>query len=130
MKLGHFFNKIMSDIQTREDLHLLMSEFYLKLLADSKISYIFIKVAKIDLVPHLEELVDFWEQILFERGIYRKNVLQIHTDLNQQSKLSEEHFAIWLNYFNTTIDENFSGPTAENMKTRALSIATVMKIKI
>jgi len=130
LKLGHFFNKIMSDIQTREDLHLLMSEFYLKLLADSKISYIFIKVAKIDLVPHLEELVDFWEQILFERGIYRKNVLQIHTDLNQQSKLSEEHFAIWLNYFNTTIDENFSGPTAENMKTRALSIATVMKIKI
>jgi len=120
----------MSDIQTREDLHLLMSEFYLKLLADSKISYIFIKVAKIDLVPHLEELVDFWEQILFERGIYRKNVLQIHTDLNQQSKLSEEHFAIWLNYFNTTIDENFSGPTAENMKTRALSIATVMKIKM
>jgi len=130
LKLGHFFNKIMSDIQTREDLHLLMSEFYLKLLADSKISYIFIKVAKIDLVPHLEELVDFWEQILFERGIYRKNVLQIHTDLNQQSKLSEEHFAIWLNYFNTTIDENFSGPTAENMKTRALSIATVMKIKM
>ena len=130
MKLGHFFNKIMSDIQTREDLHLLMSEFYLKLLADSKISYIFIKVAKIDLVPHLEELVDFWEQILFERGMYRKNVLQIHTDLNQQSKLSEEHFAIWLNYFNTTIDENFSGPTAENMKTRALSIATVMKIKM
>lgn len=120
----------MREIQTREDLHLLMNEFYLKLLADSKISYIFIKVAKIDLGPHLLDLVDFWEQILFERGSYRKNVLQIHTDLNQQSKLSSEHFSIWLNYFNTTIDENFAGPTAENMKTRALSIATVMKIKM
>lgn len=120
----------MNDIQNREDLHLIMSEFYLKLLADSKINYLFIKVAKIDLAPHLLDLVDFWEQILFDRGNYRKNVLQIHTDLNHQSKLSEEHFAIWLHYFNSTIDENFAGQTAENMKTRALSIATVMKIKM
>lgn len=120
----------MNDIQSREDLHLIMSEFYLKLLADSKISYLFIKIAKIDLAPHLLDLVGFWEQILFDRGSYQKNVLQIHTDLNQQSKLSEEHFAIWLHYFNTTIDENFAGQIAENMKTRALSIATVMKIKM
>jgi hemoglobin len=120
----------MNDIQTREDLHLVMSEFYKKLLSDNKISYIFTEVAKIDLKPHLIELVDFWEQMLFDKGSYRKNVLQIHTDINQQSKLSEEHFAIWLNYFNTTIDENFAGQIAENMKTRALSIATVMKIKM
>ena len=120
----------MRDIQTREDLHLLMSEFYLKLLADSKISFIFIKVAKIDLAPHLNELVDFWEQILFDTGNYRKNVLQIHMDLNQKTKLSEEHFSIWLHYFNTTIDENFIGQISEKMKTRALSIATVMKIKM
>ena len=57
----------MRDIQTRDDLHLLMSEFYLKLLADSKIAPVFIKVAKIDLGPHLLELVDFWQQILFRQ---------------------------------------------------------------
>ena len=125
-----FFNKIMNDIQTREDLHLLMSEFYKKLLADSKINFIFNKIAKIDLAPHLLDLVDFWEQILFDTGSYRKNVMQIHLDLNQKIKLSSAHFAIWLDYFNTTIDENFKGQTAENMKTRALSIATVMKIKM
>ena len=120
----------MRDIQTREDLHVLMSEFYLKLLADSKINFIFNEVAKIDLEPHLLELVDFWEQILFDTGNYRKNVLQIHLDLNQKIKLSSAHFAIWLHYFNITIDENFKGQIAENMKTRALSIATVMKIKM
>ena len=130
-EIGTFFlRKTMRDIQTREDLHLLMSEFYMKLLADSKISFIFTEVAKIDLDPHLLDLVDFWEQILFDTGSYKKNVLHIHMDLNQKIKLSEEHFAIWLNYFNTTIDENFEGQTAENMKTRALSIATVMKIKL
>ena len=130
-KSGHFFlYKIMRDIQTREDLHLLMSEFYKKLLADDKISFVFTEVAKIDLAPHLLDLVDFWEQILFDTGNYSKNVLQIHQELNQKIKLSSAHFAIWLHYFSTTITENFEGQIAENMKTRALSIATVMKIKL
>ena len=120
----------MRDIQTREDLHLVMSEFYSKLLSDNKISFIFTEIAKIDLQSHLWDLVDFWEQILFNSGSYKKNVLQIHHNVNQKIKLTEEHFAIWLNYFNTAIDENFKGQIAENMKTRALSIATVMKIKL
>lgn len=120
----------MRDIQTREDLHLLMSEFYKKLLADPKINFVFTEVAKIDLQPHLWDLVDFWEQILLNTGSYRKNVLQIHMDLNQKIKLSEEHFAIWLQHFNCTIDQEFTGQIAENMKTRALSIATVLKIKM
>ncbi|PWA04488.1 group III truncated hemoglobin [Flavobacterium psychrotolerans] len=120
----------MRDVQTRDDLHLLMSAFYVKLLRDTNINFIFTEVAKIDLQPHLLELVDFWEEMLFNTGSYRKNVMQIHQDVNSNLKFSEEHFAIWLNYFNLTIDENFSGTIAENMKTRALSIATVMKIKL
>jgi hemoglobin len=130
-EIGTFFlNKDMRDIQTREDLHLLMSSFYVKLLQDPQVNFIFTEVAKIDLEPHLIELVDFWEQMLFNTGSYRKNVLKIHMDINDKIKLSEAHFAIWLNYFNLTIDENFTGEIAENMKTRALSIATVMKIKM
>jgi hemoglobin len=120
----------MRDIQTREDLHLLMREFYKKLFSDSKISFIFTEIIKIDLEPHLLDLVDFWEQILFDTGSYKKNVIQIHQEVNHKIKLSEEHFTIWLHYFNTTVDENFQGQIAENMKTRALSIATVMKIKL
>jgi hemoglobin len=120
----------MRDVQSRDDLHLLMSSFYDKLLSDEKINFIFIEVAKIDLETHLLDLVDFWEQMLFNTGSYRKNVLQIHLDINEKIKLSSAHFAIWLNYFNLTIDENFKGQIADNMKTRALSIATVMKIKM
>ena len=120
----------MRDIQSREDIYVVMSEFYKKLLADDKISFIFTEVAKINLEPHLQDLADFWEQILFDTGSYKKNVLQIHLDLNQKIKFTEEHFTIWLNYLHTTIDDNFSGQIAEKMKTRELSIATVMKIKM
>ena len=120
----------MQDVKTREDLHLIMRSFYVKLLNDPEINFIFTHVAKIDLEPHLLDLVDFWEQMIFNKGSYQKNVLQIHLDINSKLNFTQQHFTIWLKYFNLSIDENFSGLNAENMKTRALSIATVMQIKI
>lgn len=120
----------MNDIETREDLLLLMREFYSRLLADPTISYIFTEIAKIDLETHLPHLTDFWEQTLFYTGGYKKNILQLHLDLNAKEKLTDTHFKIWLNHFHKTIDENFAGENAERMKSRAESIAIVMKIKI
>jgi len=120
----------MRDIETRDDLYLIMSEFYTKLLSNTKINFIFTTIAKINLESHLMELVDFWEDLLFNSENYTKNVMQIHQNVNTKIKFSEEHFTIWLDYFNATINENFLGTRAENMKTRALSIATVMKIKL
>lgn len=120
----------MTDIENRADLMFLMEQFYNKLLQDNAINYIFTEVAAIDLKNHLPIITDFWEQTLFNSGSYKNNVLQIHLDLNQKLKLSAEHFSIWLSYFNQTIDGAYSGENAEKMKTRALSIATVMKIKL
>ena len=120
----------MGDLSTRADIELLMGTFYTKLLSDAAISYIFTDVAKLNLETHLPHLADFWEQTLFYRGTYRKNVLQIHLDINAKEKLTDEHFGIWLRYFHRTVDELFSGQVAEIAKTRAESIATVMKIKL
>jgi hemoglobin len=39
------------------------------------------------------------------------------------------HFEIWLNLFNESVDHNFKGENAHTIKARALSIATVMRIK-
>lgn len=120
----------MKDIATREDLLFLMNAFYNKLLKDDQIKYIFTDVAKIDLKTHIPIITDFWEQNILGTGNYKNNVLQVHRDLDDQSKLSPEHFEIWLDHFEMTISENFSGENAEKMKTRALSIANVMKIKL
>lgn len=120
----------MKDIETRADLELLLEEFYTKLLQDNSINYIFLDVAKIDLEHHLPILADFWEQTLFHTGSYRNNTMQVHLDLNAKEKLTEKHFDTWLKNFYTAIDKLFAGPNAEKAKTRALSIATVMKIKM
>lgn len=109
---------------------LLVKEFYVKLLNDPAISYLFTDVAQIDLEHHLPVLVDFWDMILFQSNTYQKNAIQPHMVLHQQSPLTKEHFKVWLGYFTTTVDELFDGEKAFLAKERATSIAIVMQIKI
>ena len=120
----------MKDIETREDLLLLVQRFYEKLLADPSISYLFTDVARINIPEHLPVLVDFWDMVLFQADTYRKNVMQLHMGLHQQSPLTNEHFETWLGYFSQTVNELFNGDRAELAKQRAVSIATIMRIKI
>ena len=118
------------DIASRDDLLLLITKFYDKLLTDDSISYLFTDIARIDLDHHLPVLVDFWDSVLFQSDTYRKNAMQPHLDLNQKSPLKDHHFETWLRYFTETVDELFEGETAFIAKERATSIATVMKIKV
>lgn len=118
------------DIENRDDLLLLVTKFYEKLLADETISYIFTDVAQIDLKHHLPVLVDFWDAILFQSDTYRKNAMQPHLDLHIKSPLQKHHFETWLGYFKESVDENFEGEMAFLAKERATSIATVMQIKV
>ncbi len=118
------------DIQNRDDILLLMQQFYEKLLADESISYIFTDVAKIDILQHLPVLVDFWETVLLQTGGYRKNVMQLHINLHRQTPLQKHHFKTCLGYFSETIDSLFEGETATLAKQRAQSIATMMQVKI
>ncbi|WP_445452795.1 group III truncated hemoglobin [Flavobacterium sp. 25HG05S-40] len=120
----------MTDIQNQNDLYLLVDAFYKKLLTDDSISYIFTDVVKIKLEEHLPILVMFWSQAILGTGGYTHNLTQIHLDVNEKEHLSPELFKIWLHHFNQAVDENFLGQKAEQIKTQALSIATIMQIKI
>lgn len=120
----------MDDIQNRADLEKILAAFYEKLLHDNSINYVFTDVAKIDIKTHLPVITDFWEQTLFHAGGYRNNVLQIHRDLHAKVKLTDFLLTVWLTHLNETIDTHFSGENAEKMKTRALSISTMMRIKL
>lgn len=120
----------MQDIQTQEDLYLLVDEFYKKLLSDDAISYIFTEVVKIRILEHLPILVTFWSQAILGTGGYTRNLTEIHLDIDRKEHLTPELFNIWLNHFYQSVDENFVGHKAEQIKTQALSIATIMQIKI
>ncbi len=125
-----FVHLEMKDILDIDDLYLLVEDFYRKLLFDKSISYIFTDVVKIKLEEHLPILVTFWAQVIFDTGGYFNNLTQIHLDISEKEYLTPELFTIWLKHFNSAVDENFMGTNSEKIKTQALSLATVMQIKI
>jgi len=53
-----------------------------------------------------------------------------HLKLHQKKPFKTEHFNSWLSMFNASVNELFEGEMAHVAKSRALSIATVMKIKV
>ena len=121
----------MKDIETREDIILIIRNFYDRLLKDQSINFFFTQATHVDqhLEEHFETLATFWEQGLFLKGGYFNNMFSIHKDVHDKHAFTKEHFETWLTHFNSTIDEHFAGKYAEQMKTQALSMSTIMQIK-
>ncbi len=120
----------MNDIQNQNDLYFLVDEFYKKLLDDSRINYIFTDVVKIKIEEHLPILVTFWSQMILGTGGYTNNLTDIHLKVDKLEHLTPELFEIWLNYFNKTLDENFEGKNANEIKVQAKNLSIILQIKI
>lgn len=119
-----------SDIENRDDVVLLVNSFYKSVQEDRLLGPYFTEVGKVDWDTHLKTMYDFWENIIFNAGTYKGNTLKVHENLNQLSKISQNHFKKWLELFEQTTNELFTGTNAQNAVNRASSIATVMQIKL
>lgn len=123
------------DINNREDVALLVNQFYNKIKQDDILGPIFIGMIK-DWESHLDHLTTFWESSLFmtrtlnER--YTGNPIETHIKVDNYTghTISEKHFGIWLNYWLQTIDELFLGEVADNAKRRARKMASFIHIKL
>lgn len=119
-----------NDISNRADIEQLVNVFYDKVRKDEVIGYIFNDVANVNWEHHLPRMYDFWENIIFQTGGFRGNPMTVHVQLHRKSPLSKEHFDRWQELFLQTVDELFEGEKAGLAKQRALSIATMMQIKV
>lgn len=120
----------MKDIQSREDIKLLVNTFYVRLQKEEKdLDYLFNDVANINWEVHLPKMYDFWETLLFHENVYDGNPMRTHLDLHQKSKLTKKHFDKWLVLFKATIDSLFEGDIANLAKQRAESVALSIQLK-
>jgi hemoglobin len=111
------------DLQDRADIAELVGEFYRRAFEDPLIGPIFTDIARMDLGHHLPIMCDFWETVLFNAGLYRRNALQIHLVLGARFPLQQDHFDRWLTLWVSNVDEHFAGEKAERAKTQARRIA-------
>lgn len=118
------------DIQTIDDIKVLVDHFYERVVADPMIGYIFTDSFRVNWAKHLPIMYSFWENTLFYTGNYGGNPMMIHRRIHDLVQLTPEKFDRWVTLFCSSVDELFEGEKAGLAKQRAESIAEVMKIKI
>ncbi|MEO5593573.1 MAG: group III truncated hemoglobin [Chitinophagaceae bacterium] len=118
------------DIENRADIELLIKSFYEKVKIDPLIGGIFTDIAKVNWEKHLPVMFDFWENTIFYTGSYTGNPMKSHQKLHNLFPLNKDHFSRWNQLFAATVDELFEGDKAGLAKQRAISISTIMQLKL
>ena len=112
-----------TEITTREDIKVLVDKFYDKVQKDPLLAPVF---SHVNWPHHLPIMYNFWSSMLLGDQSYRGNPLQKHLPLAIQG----EHFDQWLKLFGETVNENFLGDKAEEVKMRAHSIAGIFQMRL
>jgi hemoglobin len=112
------------DIQSPEDVKLLVHKFYEQLLSDEGINHHFKDIPQLE--EHLKVIESFWNTLLLGTMEYKNNTVQAHRHLD----LKKEEFTIWIRHFKNTVDIYFEGDKAEEAKSRAATIGITMRYKL
>ncbi len=110
------------EISTREDIILLVDEFYASVLQDEILKPFF---ADLDFEHHKPKMIHFWSFVLLNEPGYTTNVFDKHVHMH----LKDEHFDRWLLLFHQTVDRLFEGEKASDAKFRATTIGWTFKEK-
>ena len=118
------------DIQSKEDIKLMVDRFYEVIQKDTLLGPIFNDVSKVDWPSHLPKMYLFWENAVFFTGGYSGNPLKVHQHIHDLFALTTEHFYRWNELFIQTVNDLFEGKNAALAKTRALHISMVLQEKL
>src|SRR6187431_1169039 len=99
----------MKEIVVREDIILLVDNFYGKVNKDGLLGPLF---AHVNWPSHLPIMYNFWSSMLLGEQSYQGNPFQ----KNMSLPLEGQHFDRWLELFFETVDETFIGEKALEVK--------------
>ncbi len=110
---------------TKENIEIMVMDFYRRVLKDETVGPFFIAKLGDDMSneywqPHLKLLVDFWASIALGDPSYRGNPFAPHMSLGE---LKRETFEQWLTLFYATLDEVYEPQIANRFKERSSIIA-------
>lgn len=114
------------DIETLDDVKLLVDTFYVKVRQDDSLAPIFNAQIQDRWPQHLEKMYTFWQTVLLGEHTYFSSPFPPHAKL----PVDHAHFTQWLQLFSETIGELFSGERAEEALWRANKMAQLFEMKI
>lgn len=116
----------LQDIQSMEDVELLVNIFYDKVRADDLLGPVFNQKIGSRWPEHLDRMYRFWQTILLEEHTYFGSPFPPHAQL----PVALEHFETWLNIFTSTVDSLFVGEKADRAIWQGQRMAEVFHSKI
>lgn len=115
------------DLENEADITALLQQFYATVVKDEILINYF---KDLDMISHLPKISNFWTSLLLGKGMYSGNMMDSHLQVHAKLPLSPQAFERWLALFEVTVDRNYMGNKAEEMKTRAHAIAGVLSLRI
>lgn len=115
-----------ADIQTLDDVKLMVDTFYGRVQEDDRIGPIFNSKLEGRWPIHLEKMYTFWQTILLDEYTYQGRPFPPHAQL----PIEAEHFERWLQLFDKTVNDLFEGPVADEAKSRGRKMAALFQVKL
>ena len=119
-------NSVKNDIQSIDDIKILVDTFYDRVREDKLIGRIFDEKIGDRWPQHLAKMYTFWQTVLLEEHTYFGSPFPPHANL----PVDKEHFERWLSLFSETIYDLYEGPVAKEAMWRANKMAEMFQIKI
>ncbi len=119
-------NQHKKDIQTADDIKLLVDTFYEHVKLNAVIGPIFTTAVPVDWAHHLPKMYKFWGSILLGEHSYEGNPMQRHIEISGITAMGTEEFSEWLLVFTSTVHSLFEGEKAKEAIIRAGNIARLM----
>ena len=119
-------NNLQTDILHLDDVKMMVDTFYGKVRADELIGPIFNDRIKDRWPEHLNKMYTFWQTVLLGEHTYFGAPFPPHAKM----PIEHKHFERWLQLFNSTVDELFTGEKADEAKWRGNKMAQIFEVKI
>ncbi len=118
------------DIESKEEVKLLVDTFYGRVRHDNLLGPIFNTIIGDNWEHHLPRMYTFWCMSIFGEGGYTGNAVQKHVAIDRQILLEEMHFEHWISLWHQTVNELFEGKKAEEAKKKAGLMLQLIQIKV
>ena len=109
---------MIGDIESITDVERLVRRFYRAAIPDPLLGPIF-HTFGVDWSEHIPKLVDFWAARILDIPGYAGNAVGAHQPVLDRCGFGSTELERWLELWNETVDDLFSGPNADRAKDRA-----------
>jgi hemoglobin len=113
------------DIATANDVGVVVRRFYRAVIADPLLGPLFERFG-VDWPHHIPKLETYWQRVLLARSGAPVNTIAAHGPVQRSTPFDRAHIDRWLELWEETLDDLYTGPVVERAKARARQVGRAL----